>query len=68
MRLYRKDGSEAAICREGSRGAKKALFAQTRNWVQPAVRIYPNGPQNEKERQWRLNRKEFIRSVIRKEE
>lgn len=55
------------IDRGGKRGARKALFAESKTWVQPAVRVYPNGPQNEKERQWRLNRKEFIRSVIRNE-
>lgn len=47
------------IDRGGKRGARKVLFAETRNWEQPAVRVYPNGPQNEKERQWRLNRKEL---------
>lgn len=54
------------IDRGGKRGARKPMFAETRLWAQPAERVYPNGPQNEKERLWRLNRKEFIRSVIRK--
>lgn len=58
MNLVTKDGRV-------DRSQKKALFAENRHWVQPAVKVYPNGPQNEKERLWRLNRKEFIRSVIR---
>lgn len=28
---------------------------------------YPNGPQNEKERLWKTNRKAFVREVIRGE-